>query len=281
MTAAITFAVLIAALCHASWNAMIRMRGDKIISMALLVGAAGAIALLGLPFAPLLPAAAWPYVIASAIIHLGYSTSLALAYHHGELSKVYPLVRGSAPLMTLGVSLLVLDEPIGAFGAVGIVVLAAGIMALALDGGWRVLVAAPRGMLYAAATSLTITAYTLCDGIGARTAGNAHHYVIWLFILDAVPMLAAVAWFRGRDLARAAGENWLPALLGGALSLASYWIVIWAFTVAPIPIVAALRETSILFATLIGMIMLGERMTPVRAASIVMVLAGLVLMRLS
>jgi drug/metabolite transporter (DMT)-like permease len=280
VTAAVTLAVLLAALCHASWNAIIRMRGDKVISMTLLVSAAALIALPGLLVVPILPAAAWPYLIASAIIHVGYNNFLALSYHHGELSKVYPLVRGSAPLTTLGVSLLLLDEAVDASGIIGIVVVATGIMALALDRGWRALVASPRGLLYAAATSLCITAYTLSDGLGARAAGNAHHYVVWLFVLDALPMLAFVLAWRGRDFLRAVRVNWLPGLLGGALSLVAYWIVIWAFTVAPIPIVAALRETSILFAVLIGMLFLGEKVTAVRAAAIVMVLGGLALMRL-
>ena len=280
MTATITLAVLVAALCHASWNAIVRMPGDKLISMTLLVTAAGLMALPGLLFVPLLPAAAWPFLIASAIIHLGYNTCLALAYHHGELSKVYPLVRGSAPLTTLAVSLLFLDDSIDMSGIAGVVVLAVGIMTLALDRGWRVLVASPRGLVYAAATSLCITAYTLSDGMGARVAGNAHHYVIWLFVLDALPMVAFVAFLRGRTLLKAARDNWMAGVLGGALSLAAYWIVIWAFTVAPIPIVAALRETSILFAALIGMIVLREKLTAVRIASIVLVLCGLALMRL-
>jgi drug/metabolite transporter (DMT)-like permease len=280
VTPAVTLAVLFAAFCHASWNAIIRMRGDKLISMTLLVGAAGMMALPGLFIVPVPPTAAWPYLITSAIVHVGYNTFLALSYHHGELSKVYPLVRGSAPLTTLGMSLLFLEESVDASGIAGIVVVAIGIMALALDRGWRALVESPRGLLYAAATSLCITAYTLSDGLGARAAGNAHHYVVWLFVLDAIPMLAFVLVVRGRDFLRAAGDNWQPGLVGGALSLAAYWIVIWAFTVAPIPIVAALRETSILFAVLIGMLFLGEKVTAVRAASIVMVLCGLALMRL-
>jgi len=280
MTTAVTFAVLVAALCHASWNAMIRLKGDKIVSITLLVAGAALIALPGIFFVPLLPAAAWPYVIASAIVHVGYNTFLALAYHHGELTRVYPLVRGSAPITTLIVSLLFLTEGVDAGDVIGIVVLAAGIMALALDRGWRSLLASPQTLIFAAATSLCITAYTLCDGLGARAAENAHSYVLWLFVLDAPPMLAAVLLFKRKAFLEAIGANWMAGLLGGALSLAAYWIVIWAFTVAPIPIVAALRETSILFALFIGVLWLGERVTLVRALSILMVLAGLALMRL-
>ena len=280
MTPAVTIAVLVAAFCHASWNAIIRMPGDKIISITLLVTAAGVLALPGLFFVPVLPAAAWPFLIASAIVHVGYNTFLALSYHHGELTKVYPLVRGSAPLTTLVVSLLFLDEAVDASEAIGIVTVGAGIMALAFDRGWRALIASPHTLYYAAATSLCITLYTLSDGLGARAAGNAHQYVIWLFVLDMLPMLAAVLVFKRQAFINAIATNWMAGLAGGALSLVAYWIVIWAFTVAPIPIVAALRETSILFAVLIGMIWLGEKVTPVRGASILLVLCGLAVMRI-
>jgi drug/metabolite transporter (DMT)-like permease len=279
MTPAVTIAVLIAALCHASWNAMIRLRGDKLASMALLVTACGLLALPGVFVFPMLPRAAWPFVIASALVHLGYNTFLALAYHHGELSKVYPLVRGSAPLTTLVVSLLFLDEAVDTSSAVGIVIVAAGIMALTLDRGWRALIASPHAILYAGATSLCITAYTLSDGLGARLADNAHQYVVWLFVLDMFPTVAAILLLRRRAFFTAMTENWGAGLLGGALSLAAYWIVIWAFTIAPIPIVAALRETSIIFALLIGVIFLREKVTPIRGASVLLVLFGLAAMR--
>jgi len=280
MTSAVTLAVLVAAFCHASWNAIIRMRGDKLISMALLVAACGLLAFPGLFFFPVLPSAAWPFAITSAIVHLGYNTFLALAYHHGELTKVYPLVRGSAPLTTLVVSLLFLNEAIDAQDVIGIVVLAIGIMALTLERGWRALTSSPHVLVYAAATSLCITAYTISDGLGARLADNAHQYVVWLFVLDSFPTVAAVLLIRRGAFFSAIRDNWIAGLLGGALSLAAYWIVIWAFTVAQIPIVAALRETSILFALLIGMIWVGEKVTAIRAASILLVLVGLGVMRL-
>lgn len=280
MTPAVTLVVLVAAFFHASWNAIIRMRGDKLVSMTLLVLAAGVLALPGLFVFPLLPRAAWPYVVTSAIVHLGYNTFLALAYHHGELTKVYPLVRGSAPVVTLAVSLLFLDEAVDASEAAGVIVVGLGIMLLAFDGGWRKFIASPQTLVYAAGTSLCITAYTLSDGLGARLADNAHQYVVWLFVLDMLPTAAVVLMIRRRAFLAAMHENWRAGLLGGALSLAAYWIVIWAFTVAPIPIVAALRETSILFALLIGMLWLGEKVTRVRAVSILLVLAGLALMRL-
>jgi drug/metabolite transporter (DMT)-like permease len=281
MTPVVTLAVLFAAAFHASWNALIRMRGDdKIVAITILVVASGLFALPLLFFFPVLPRAAWPYAIASAIIHVGYNSALAMSYHHGELTKVYPLLRGSAPLTTLLVALLFMNEGVGAGEAIGVAVLAAGIMALTLDGGWRALVASPQAVGYALATSLCITAYTIADGLGARLADSAHQYVAWLFVMDSLPMLAGVLVLKRQALVTGIATRWRPSLIGGALSLAAYWIVIWAMTVAPIPLVAALRETSILFALLIGMIWLGERTTPVRVASILLVLAGIALMRL-
>ncbi len=280
MTPAITIAVLFAALCHASWNAIIRMRGDKLASITVLVAVAGLIALPGLFLVGVPPAAAWPYLVASALVHVGYNSFLALAYHHGELTRVYPLVRGSAPLTTLVVSLFFLSEGVDATETVGIVVLAVGIMALAADRGVAAIRDSPHVILYAAATSLCITAYTLADGLGARLADSANQYVLWLFVMDALPMVASVLIIRRRSFLAVARENWVAGLVGGTLSLVAYWIVIWAMTRAPIPIVAALRETSILFALLIGLVWLRERPTKVRAASIVLVVVGLALMRL-
>lgn len=280
MTITVTLAVMLSALCHASWNAIMRLPGDKLISITLLVAAAGLMATPLLFFFPILPSAAWPYVIISVIIHVAYNVALAMAYHHGELTKVYPLLRGAAPLTTLAVSLTFLNETIAPGEIAGIVVLAVGIMALMLDGGWRVLAASPQAIGYAAVTSLCITGYTLADGLGARLADSAHQYVAWLFALDMLPLLAGIIWLKRHAFADAVTTNWRPGALGGALQLAAYWIVIWAMTVAPIPVVAALRETSILFALLIGTVWLGERVTWVRAGSILLVLLGLALMRL-
>ncbi len=279
MTPAVTLAVLFSAFCHASWNAMIRMRGDKLVSITLLVGAAGLIAVPGLFFVPLVRSAAWPFLITSALVHVGYNSFLALAYHHGELTKVYPLVRGSAPITTLAISLLFLHENVSPSEVIGIVVLASGIMLLAANGGRRAIMASPHVLIYAALTSLCITAYTLSDGLGGRASGNANSYVLWLFVLDSLPMIAMTLFIRRRAFVAAARENWKAGVLGGALSLVAYWIVIWAMTIAPIPIVAALRETSILFALMIGTLWLGERVTRIRIASILLVVAGLLLMR--
>jgi multidrug transporter EmrE-like cation transporter len=145
MTPFVTAAVLLAAFCHASWNAMIRGGGDKLVGMALLVTGSGIMALPFLPFVPGPDVAAWPWLLASIVIHVAYNGFLALSYTHGELSRAYPILRGLAPLMTLAVSLAFLGEGVETIEALGIVVLGIGIILLAFEHGWRKVLASPQG----------------------------------------------------------------------------------------------------------------------------------------
>lgn len=281
MTPFVTAAVLLAAFCHAGWNAMIRGGGDKLTGMALLVTGSGIMAIPFLAFVPVPPAAAWPWLIVSVAIHVAYNGFLALSYTHGELSRAYPILRGLAPLMTLAVSLAVLGEGVDALEAFGIVVLAGGIIVLAFESGWRAVLVSPQGLVFALATSVCITAYTITDGFGARAAGSAPSYVLWLFALDFMPtLLIALALRGGSAVGHAFRTSWPIAVVGGGLSLIAYGIVIWAMTVAPIPIVAALRETSIIFAALLAVLFLGEKLTRIRGLSILLVVVGIVLIRL-
>lgn len=279
MTAAVTALVLFSALCHASWNAIIRAGGDKVIAVSIMLAAAAILVVPGLFILPVPNREAWIFLAISTAIHTGYNLGLALAYSHADLGRTYPLVRGSAPLLTLIVAPLIVSDSVPAASALGIVVLAAGIITLAFERGLKDLLASPKGLVYSLLTSLCITGYTISDGMGARASDNPHSYVIWLFLLDAIPLVAFALIWRRKDFLGATGRDWGRAFAGGALSIGAYWIAIWAMTVAPIPVVAALRETSILFATLIGVVFLGEKLTLVRAVSVTMVLAGLVLMR--
>lgn len=280
MTLGIALAVLLAALLHASWNALLRFHGDRLAMMTVLAAFSGVLALpvalwLGLP-----GRAAWPWLLGSVVLHVGYNVFLAGAYAHGELGRIYPLARGSAPLITLVGAALLLGQSVSLLRAAGVATLAGGILLLAFEGGWRALGRAPRGAAYAAATALLIAGYTLSDGMGARAGGNPHAYVAWLFVLDGIPLLA-YGLARGRQRTwRALADNRAAGSLAGLLSLAAYWIVIWAMTHAPIPLVAALRESSVVFAVLIGVLFLGESLTWIRALSIVTVVTGLVLLRL-
>lgn len=273
-------AVLSAAACHAGWNALLKLRLDPSVSTILLAVACGVVALpfalaIGLP-----AAAAWPYLIVSTVIHVGYFLVLAEAYSHGDLGHVYPIARGTAPLLTALPATLWLGETLGPFGWAGIVVLASGILLLALKGGRARERFNGHAVGFGLATSLTIMAYTLVDGLGARQSGSAWGYAAWFFVLCGAAM-AAYSYLRdGPRLVADFTANWRLTLSGAMLATTSYAVAIWAMTVAPIALVAALRETSVLFAALFGTLLLREPLFATRIAAAVLVLAGALLVRL-
>jgi drug/metabolite transporter (DMT)-like permease len=274
-------AVLIAAACHAGWNAILKLNVEPIIATTL-VAMASALVVVPFVFVTALPdVAAWPYVIASVVIHIGYYLTLAEAYRQGDLGQVYPIARGAAPLMTGIVASVVLGDTLGLFGWAGLVALAAGILLLAVRGGRQASRFDARSVGFALATSLTITAYTLADGMGARVAGSAAAYTVWLFLLSGAAMsLYGFATIGPQRLAREFKAHWAIALGGATLSTGAYAIAIWAMTVAPIALVAALRETSVLFATLISTLFLREPWLVARMAATLLVLAGALLLRI-
>jgi drug/metabolite transporter (DMT)-like permease len=272
-------AVLGSAACHAGWNALLKLKLEPALSTALVAMASGVVAL---PFAlgaGVPDLAAWPYVFASVVIHVGYYLALAEAYRQGDLGHVYPIARGSAPLVTAVVATALVGETLGLLAWTGIVVLAAGILLLALRGGRGALHLDTRSVGFALLTSGTITAYTLVDGIGARVAGSAMSYSAWLFLVSGAVMTVYGRLRIGPGLARHFTANWTIALGGAALSTAAYGIAIWAMTVAPIALVAALRETSVLFATLLSTLLLREPWLAARIIATLMVLAGALLLR--
>ena len=272
-------AVLAAAAFHAGWNALLKLKLEPIVATALVATASGFVSV---PFAATvgLPnLASWPYVLASVVIHIAYYLALAQAYKFGDLGQAYPIARGSAPLMTAALATLWVGETLGAYAWTGIVVLAAGILLLAVRGGRPLERLNVHSVGFALLTSLTITAYTLVDGVGARLAGSALQYTAWLFLLSGGAM-ALYGFVRvGRRLVGDFIANWQLAVAGAALSTAAYAIAIWAMTVAPIALVAALRETSVLFAALLSMVLLREPVLPARIAAACLVLAGVVLVR--
>jgi drug/metabolite transporter (DMT)-like permease len=272
-------AVLAAAAFHASWNAFLKGRLDPVTAMSL-IGLAAAV--LVLPLVPLfgLPRVeAWPWLIGSMILHLGYFLGLTAAYRTGDLSQVYPIARGGAPLLTALAATLLVHETIGAWGWVGIIVLAAGVVMLSARGG-NELQLDKKAVGFALATAVTISGYSLVDGLGARVAGNPHVYTIWLFLLDGIAMVGAALAIRGRPVLASYAVFWKRGVIGGTLSLAAYWIAIWAMTVAPIALVAALRETSVLFAAIIAVVVLKEPLHRLRLVAAGLIVAGLVLIRL-
>ena len=279
MSPVVFAAVLFGAACHAGWNAAIKVGLDTVLTTSLIAIGAGAVALVLLPFVGLPLAPAWPYVVASFIVHLLYFIGLSESYRVGDLGQVYPLARGTAPLMTAIAGTIFVGELIGLRGWIGIVVLVSGVFLLSLYGG-RSLTFDKRAVAFALFTAVTICGYSIVDGSGARASGNAHVYTVWLFLLDGTMMLVFALLRRGTAFFADVAIYWKTGLIGGVLSLAADWIAIWAMTVAPITLVAALRETSVLFATAIAVVVLKEPLQPPRVIAALMIVTGLVLIRL-
>ncbi|MDB5592346.1 EamA family transporter [Enterovirga sp.] len=273
-------AVLAAAALHAGWNALLKLQLEPLLAMTLLAGAGGVVALPALMVFGWPAAAAWPWLMASVALHLGYFLALSEAYRRADMSQVYPIARGGAPLLTALAGVLLLSEALRPLQAVGIAGLGAGVTAMSVVGRRRNTPFDPRAVGFAALTAVVICGYTLADGTGARVAGDPHSYAAALFVLEGIPLILVALWRRGRAGLRAMRPFALKGLAGGAMSLASYWIAIWAMTVAPIPVVAALRESSVLFAAVIAVVILKEPLQWGRTLVGVVILLSLALIRL-
>lgn len=249
--------LLTAALMHACWNALLKSSRDRLATLTLMTLGAGIAALPLVLYSPLPHASAWPYIVLSAALHTGYNLFLIRAYGIGDFGQSYPIARGSSPLLvSIGASALA-GEQLGGVSLIGVVLVSIGIISLADIRDRRQL----SGPIAAFTTGAFIAAYTVTDGIGARLAGDALAYSGWLFVLDSIPLALIFMWLHRRlPLAATRRQTWI-GLTGGVMSLLAYGIVIWAVTLAPMGSVSALRETSVLFAVLIGTIFLGERLT--------------------
>jgi drug/metabolite transporter (DMT)-like permease len=215
-------AVLAAALMHAGWNAIVKLGLDRFSSMELIALASMGLALALIPLLPLPSAAAWPWVVGSGLLHTGYKLCLIRAYAHGDLSQVHPVTRGTAPLIVCALGFVLLGETAGPPAAIGIALIGSGVVAISVPGGGRV--ADRMAVLWALGTARFTASYTLADAVGARLAGTASGFVMWIFVVDGIAMTAFAA-----------------------------------FTRAPVGVVAALREASVLPAMLIGVLLLRER----------------------
>jgi drug/metabolite transporter (DMT)-like permease len=274
MSLTVFFAVLFAALLHAGWNALVKTGLDRFSSILFLGLVQAGIALFLLPFFGLPPRAAWPWVLAGSALHSGYKLALIRAYGHGDLSQVYPLSRGTAPLIVAVTGALFLGEGMDLARTAAVSAIAAGIMLMAGKGGLT-----RAGLGWALVTASFTAAYTLADGVGARVAGSASAFILTMIVIDGLFMLAYGLAARGRAGIAAMLPAWRPGVAAGAMSLGSYWIAVWAFTRAPLAMVAALRETSVLFAMLIAALWLKEKPTARRWIAAGLILGGVVLMR--
>ena len=279
MDTTVFLAVLCAAVMHAGWNAIVKIGPDRFSSILLLSIAQGVMALFLLPFFATPLAEAWPWVAGSALLHIGYKLFLIRAYQHGDLSQVYPLARGTAPLIVALVGALFLGETMTYGKTAAVIAIALGVIVMSRNGAG--LDRLPRkALLYALATACFTASYTLVDGVGARIAETASGYTLWMFALDATGMTGVALATHGSAALKRLRPACRSGVTAGALSLGSYWIAIWAFTLAPLALVAALRESSVMFAMLIGVFMLGERAGMWRWVAVGLIVSGVVLMRL-
>jgi len=278
MTLTVFIAVIGAALLHAAWNALVKGGGDKTLSMGAVVIGHAPLALLLLSFVPAPDPTSLPYLAGGLALHFGYQLFLLKSYEIGDLTQVYPIARGSAPLIVALVSVAFLGAALTGLELLAIAVIGAGIVSLGLvrraDGQVD-----RNAAILALITGMFIAAYSLVDGLGARIAGTALGFYCWLAIGNGLLMALYLA-LRAPATLRAVPRSGLRILLfGGTASFVAYAVVTWAFTQAPIALVTALRETSIVFALLIGVFVLKERLNLLKVASTMATLLGAVLLR--
>ena len=257
---------------------MVKAGSDKSLGAMMISAGAGLSAVPFLPFVPLPHIEALPFILATAVLQFAYFQLVAAAYRAGDIGLVYPLMRGVAPLIVAGLSSLVLGEHLHGMALLGVVTISAGILTLAFEArhGNRT------AILLALANACVIATYTFVDGVGARVSGNAVSYTLWMALLPPMLLFAWAVRKRGAPPVIAhARRYWLSGLLGGGGSLAAYGLALWAMTKAPVATVAALRETSILFAIVISVVFLKARASLWRYAAGALIALGVLILRLA
>ncbi len=280
MTSTVFFAVLFAALLHATWNALVRSGADKALSMAAVMVGHVPFALVALCFVPTPAPESWSLIVFSVVLHLGYQIFLMNAYRIGDLTQVYPIARGTAPLLVAGVSTVFLGVELASLEILAILTIGTGLLSLALAKGVDGLRDKTVGLM-AFATGCFIAGYSLVDGTGARLAGTSLGFYAWSSLINAAIFAVFIRWRHPGTLRRLPTQGRMMLLVGGGGSFVAYAIVTWAFTQVPIALVTALRETSIVFALVIGTVFLKERMDIAKAFSIFVTLLGAVMLRLA
>ncbi|WP_044183987.1 DMT family transporter [Phytobacter massiliensis] len=277
MTITVFCVLLFAALLHASWNAIVKAGSDKLYSAICVSGSAAAMALVMLPFSPQPALASVPFLAASCVLQVIYTVLVAKTYQVSDMSQTYPLMRGTAPLLVALISVVALGDSLSGLAWTGIGVICASILGMAMNGRSR----SQRGIVLALVNACFIAGYTLVDGTGVRLAGTALGYTLWTFFLNGFCLLAWAMVVRRREVSRYLVNNWQKGVPGGIGTMGSYGLALWAMTQAPLAVVAALRETSILFGALIACVLLKEKVSGVRIVAACGIAAGAILLRLA
>ena len=275
MTPLVFALVLSAALIHAVWNALVKGASDRTITFALVMAGHTIPALIAAPFLPLPDAQTGVYLMASVLIHWAYYYLLVSAYRFGDLSLVYPIARGATPLLVALSAFFFINESLSLQGWTGLVLVSAGILALAVFSSQQ---EKPfMAVAYALATAMTIATYSVVDGVGIRLSSDPISYIAWLFILEGVVFFFIVIP-RKKRLMQFSRNQIILGLMGGVLAGLAYGLVLYAKTMAPLGMVSALRETSVIFAAMIGLFWFGEGPARPRLSAAVIVTLGIVLL---
>lgn len=277
MTLTVFCILLFAALLHASWNAIVKAGTDKLYSAIGVSGSAALIALVILPFSPQPSASSWPFLVVSCALQVVYTVLVAKTYQVSDMSQTYPLMRGTAPLLVALISVLALGDSLSGLAWSGIGVICLSILAMAMNGRMR----SRKGIGLALLNACFIAGYTLVDGTGVRLSDTALGYTLWTFLMNGFCLLAWAMVARRREATRYLCLHWKKGLLGGVGTLGSYGLALWAMTQAPLAVVAALRETSILFGALIAFVLLKEKVAGLRIAAALGIAGGAMLLRLA
>ncbi|MEU6879320.1 DMT family transporter [Streptomyces sp. NPDC046712] len=279
MTPLVAAAVLIAAVTHASWNAIAHTIRDQLLSFTLIAGGGALIGAVAAFFVPLPAAGAWPYLIASAVLHVGYMALLMRSFTLGDFGQMYPIARGTAPLAVTFLAAAFVDEVPDGWQLTGVAFACAGLTGLAL---WGIRGSGRRpdwpALLAAGATGLAIAGYTVVDGVGVRASGTPLGYIAWLMLLQGTAIPAYALWTRRSALLPQLRPHAARGLLGAALSTAAYALVLWAQTKAALAPIAALRESSIIVGAAIGALFFKERFGGPRVAAAGLMVVGIGLM---
>jgi drug/metabolite transporter (DMT)-like permease len=277
--------LLLAALMHASWNALLKAdRSDRLATFGVIMTTGTVMGLCAVPFLPWIETAAWKYLAASIIIHVAYYTFLLKAYSYGDLSHTYPIARGLGPLLVALVSGQLIGEDLRTQDIIGVVLLSFGLIALAMPLNAAGQAGGQHGLatLFAVLTGVTIAAYIIADGLGVRAAGpTVEHrlaYIAWLCVLEGPWLLVLAIILRPQTVWSHLRRTWWRGMIGGAIANVGYGIAIYALVLGPMAHIAALRETSVLFGALMGTLLLGEPFGLRRVAAAFVIVSGLVLM---
>jgi drug/metabolite transporter (DMT)-like permease len=269
--------VMFAALVHASWNAIVKSAGDKFLTTIMVAASASGLSAVLLPFLTMPAPASWPYAATSALFQITYYLLLARTYQIADMSQTYPLMRGTAPLIVALISVFRLGDVLSPIAWAGVLGICLGVCSIALGNGLQ----DRKGVYLALVNAVVIAGYTLIDGVGVRRSGAPAAYTLWVFLLTGLPLAVWAASVRRAEFFAYFGRHWRLGIAGGVGTTVSYGLALWAMTVAPVAVVAALRETSILFGILIAALVLREHVGLRRLISACIIACGAAILRLA